>query len=71
MQTDYIMYRTLEREILKFFKNNDVDRFHQDKLEAKAQSLAYYWQPKTKEPNIGDYLALDMVQFISKGSPMS
>lgn len=65
MQTDYIMhrtFRTLERENLKFFKKNSTNRFHQDKLEAKAQSLAYYWQPKTKEPNIGDYLALDVVQ---------
>jgi pyruvyltransferase len=37
-------------------------RYQQDKLDNKARALAFFWQPKTKEPNIGDYLALDIVQ---------
>ena len=47
---------------LNFFRKKKDERNHQNELESKAQSLAYYWQPKTKEPNIGDYLALDVVQ---------
>lgn len=39
-----------------------IDRYQQEKLDNKARALAYFWQPKTKEPNIGDYLALDTVQ---------
>lgn len=37
-------------------------RRRQEKLDNQARTLAYFWQPKTKEPNIGDYLALDTVQ---------
>lgn len=47
---------------MNFFRKKKDERCHQNELEGKAQSLAYYWQPKTKEPNIGDYLALDVVQ---------
>tara|TARA_R110002060_G_scaffold58875_1_gene68808 strand:- start:430 stop:1254 length:825 start_codon:yes stop_codon:yes gene_type:complete len=47
---------------LKFFKKLKSERYYQAEVESKAQLLAYYWQPKTKEPNIGDYLALDTVQ---------
>ncbi|MDO6559197.1 polysaccharide pyruvyl transferase family protein [Paraglaciecola chathamensis] len=49
---------------MKLFKRKMGKRYNQSHLEAKSRVLAYYWQPKTKEPNIGDYLALDTVQQI-------
>lgn len=47
---------------MNLFRKKVDDRRYQNEFESKAQSLAYYWQPKTKAPNIGDYLALDTVQ---------
>jgi pyruvyltransferase len=38
------------------------ERFQQQRLDAKARALAYYWRPKAEAPHIGDYLALDVVQ---------
>jgi pyruvyltransferase len=47
---------------MNIFNKSQSSRYHQDRIEKKSKKLAYFWQPKTKEPNIGDYLALDVVQ---------
>mgnify|MGYP003624839558 CR=1 FL=1 len=44
------------------FNYKNSDRYQQKKIDQLAKKLAYFWQPKTNEPNIGDYLALDTVQ---------
>jgi pyruvyltransferase len=47
---------------MKMFGTKIKTRYQKDKLDSKARDLAFFWQPKTKEPNIGDYLALDIVK---------
>ena len=45
-------------------KNLNNPRKNQERFLREAQSLAYFWRPKTEAPNIGDYLALCTVQFM-------
>lgn len=47
---------------MKIFSGKPDDRYNQNKIDKQARNLAYFWQPKTEAPNIGDYLALDIVQ---------
>ncbi|QHJ11411.1 hypothetical protein FX988_01640 [Paraglaciecola mesophila] len=47
---------------MNIFSSKSNDRYYQNKIDKQARNLAYFWQPKTEAPNIGDYLALDIVQ---------